>query len=299
MDVVFCDRFYCQIEYPILMKKILVPTDFSPYADAALEFAIMIAQKNKAEILLMHVLLTPVNWAKLTKEQENLFPDTQAAIKQARILLADRVRETQSKGVPASDDLHFSDGKEHIIRYLNMVNIELIVMGSHGKYGFKEHVLGSNTYTVLRKSRIPVFVVKVADKPFHLKKVVMATDFKNASGKAFQEITDIVRMVGAEPELLYVNTPADFLENSQIMQLADEFLSQFGNYDYPIHIYSAYKVERGIIQFAKKTGADAVAIITHGRNDLQQLFSPSVTENLISYLDLPVLSLNIVTGENI
>jgi nucleotide-binding universal stress UspA family protein len=280
------------------MKKILVPTDFSPYADAALEFARTIARKTQAEILLMHVYLTPINWPKLDIEQEKLFPDTRAAIKQARILLADRVRDTTAQGIAATDYLHFSDGKEQLIKFLGLDSIEMIVMGSHGKYGFKQHVLGSNTYTVLRKFHIPVLVVREAHKTLQLKKVVLATDFKLESGRAFQKITDMVRMIGAEPELLYVNTPADFLENSQIMQLADGFLAQFGSYAYPVHIYSAYKVERGIIQFAQNTGADAVAIITHGRNDLQQLFSPSVTENLISYLDLPVLSLNITTAED-
>jgi nucleotide-binding universal stress UspA family protein len=54
------------------MKKILVPTDFSSYADAALQFASEMAKKYEAEILLIHVLVTPVNWDKLTKEQENL-----------------------------------------------------------------------------------------------------------------------------------------------------------------------------------------------------------------------------------
>lgn len=40
------------------MKKILVPTDFSAFADSALQLAIQIAQKAESEIILLHIMLT-------------------------------------------------------------------------------------------------------------------------------------------------------------------------------------------------------------------------------------------------
>ncbi|WP_162340394.1 universal stress protein [Cyclobacterium salsum] len=279
------------------MKKLLVPTDFSAYADAALEFATQLAKKHEAEILLLNVVLTPVNWTKLTKEQEALYPDTMEVIHKAKNELAARVANVEQAGVKISKSIHFSDGKERLIPFLSSEKIDLVVMGSHGKYGFKAHVLGSNTYTVLRKAGIPVFVVKPAEAPFRFKKVVLATDFKEASGKAFQTLGDAIRFMGATPEVLFVNTPANFMEDAQIKQLGEEFLKKFAYYSHDIHIYSAYNVERGIIQFAQAAEVDAVAVITHGKTDLQQLFSPSVTENLVTYLDKPVLSLNVTALE--
>jgi nucleotide-binding universal stress UspA family protein len=275
------------------MKKLLVPTDFSAYADAALDFARQLAQKYDAEIYLTHVVLTPVNWTKLTKEQENLYPDTLEIIRKVKKELSLRLERLKEAGVRASEWLHFSDGKERLISYISAEKIDMVVMGSHGKYGFKAHVLGSNTYTVLRKAGIPVVVVKPSEGAFTFDKVVLATDFKEASGKAFQTLGDTIRFMGGTPELLYVNTPANFMENSQIKQLGEEFLQKFGLYPHEIHIYSAYNVERGIIQFAQEADVDAVALITHGKTDLQQLFSPSVTENLVTYLDKPVISLNV------
>ncbi|MFO7826326.1 MAG: universal stress protein [Cyclobacterium sp.] len=194
------------------MKKLLVPTDFSPYADAALDFAIQLAQKVDAEILIMHVILTPVNWVKLTKEQEKLYPDTLEVIRKAKVELSTRKSKVSSLGLEVRELIHFSDGKERLIKFLSLENIDMVIMGSHGKYGFKSHVLGSNTYTVLRKSEIPVFIIKPGDKAFSFKKVILATDFKEDSGKAFQLLGDTIRLMGGEPELLYVNTPADFLE---------------------------------------------------------------------------------------
>ncbi|MEX2512170.1 MAG: universal stress protein [Cyclobacteriaceae bacterium] len=275
------------------MKKILVPTDFSPYADTAMQFAANLVVNQNAEIMLFHVLLTPVNWAKLSKEQESLFPDTLSAIRQAKAHLSERVDQIKKKGIEVQSQIHFTDGKEQVINFLDKEKIDLVVMGSHGKYGFKAHVLGSNTYTILRKSGIPVFVVKPSTETIQFKKVVLAIDFKEASGKAFQYLTDIIRLLGGEPQLLYVNTPANFMEDEHIHELGQAFLKNHAFYPHEINIYSAYNVERGIIQFCNRIQADAVAIITHGKTDLQQLFSPSVTENLITYLNKPVLSLNV------
>ncbi|WP_163381460.1 universal stress protein [Cyclobacterium sp. SYSU L10401] len=280
------------------MKKLLVPTDFSPYADAALDFAIQLAQKVDAEILIMHVILTPVNWVKLTKEQEKLYPDTLEVIRKAKVELSTRKSKVSSLGLEVRELIHFSDGKERLIKFLSLENIDMVIMGSHGKYGFKSHVLGSNTYTVLRKSEIPVFIIKPGDKAFSFKKVILATDFKEDSGKAFQLLGDTIRLMGGEPELLYVNTPADFLEDEQIREIGADFLDKYAYYPHEIHIYSAYNVERGIIQYARSVDADAVALITHGKTDLQQLFSPSVTENLVTYLDKPVISLNVTAKEH-
>lgn len=277
------------------MKKLLVPTDFSTYADAALDFAVHMAQKVDAEILIMHVILTPVNWAKLTREQEKLYPDTLEVIKKAKIELSTRKSKISALGLNVSELLHFSDGKERVIQFLSLEKIDMVVMGSHGKYGFKSHVLGSNTYTVLRKSEVPVFIVKPGEVAFSFKKVVLATDFKESSGKAFQVLGDTIRLLGGEIELLYVNTPANFMEDQKIREMGAQFLEKFAFYTHDIHIYSAYNVERGIIQYAKAVNADAVALITHGKTDLQQLFSPSVTENLVTYLDKPVISLNVTT----
>ncbi len=277
--------------YPV--KKILVPTDFSAYADTALKFAINIAKKQDSEIVLLNVIITPVIWSKLTREQENLYPETKAAISKAKEDLSTRIKEIKAAGLEGRSHLQFSDGKEQVSQYLTKESFDLVVMGSHGSYGFKEHMLGSNTYNMLRNSQIPVLVVKRDRNPEALKKVIFATDFKNPSGKAFRKMMNIIQALGLTLEILYVNTPGEFLEDDQILDLGNGYLREFGPFPYEVNIYSAYRVERGIMQFAKKVEADAVALITHGRNDLQQLFLPSVAENLISYLELPVFSLNV------
>jgi hypothetical protein len=51
-------------------------------------------------------------------------------------------------------------------------------MGSHGQYGFKDHILGTNTYSMLRRSKVPVVVVKENNKKPKLKTLVVATNLE-------------------------------------------------------------------------------------------------------------------------
>ncbi len=58
------------------MKNILVPTDFSDCAKAAEDIALEFAKKANAKIHFLHLLMTPVDWVKLSLEKEKLYPET-------------------------------------------------------------------------------------------------------------------------------------------------------------------------------------------------------------------------------
>ena len=273
------------------MKKILIPTDFSTCAKAAEDYAFNLDKKIKAELVFLHIVITPVDWAKLTKEQEGFFPETRAAITHAKEKLKVLLSRAESEGINARKLLVFNDGNEKIHKYVESEHIDLVVMGSHGQYGFKEHMLGSNTYGMIRRSSVPVFVVKESNDKTAINKLVFATNFREETGSSFRSAEELAETLGAKLEILFVNTPTYFMETNDIINLGRSYLKEFGNYAYDIHIIDAFKEERGIIQFAEKSKADGIAVITFGKSDLMQYFSPSITENLIAMTDLPVVSI--------
>lgn len=273
------------------MKKVMIPTDFSACARAAENYGMALAKQIKAELVFLHIIITPVNWSKLTTEQEHLFPETKEKIATAKKELKSLVEKAEASGVTASKLLVFSFGNEKIHKYIESEKIDMIVMGSHGQYGFKEHILGTNTYSVLRRAEIPVVVVKEENVKNQVKDLVLATNFKEKTGKSFKMLEQLSERLGAKLHVLYVNTPTYFLETNDIMSLGKSFLQEFGSYNYDIHIIDAFKEERGIMQFAEKLDADGMAVITFGKSDLMQYFSPSITENLIAMSDHPVISI--------
>jgi nucleotide-binding universal stress UspA family protein len=273
------------------MKKILVPTDFSACASAAENYAFLLAKKADVELVFLHIIVTPVDWSKLNKEQENLFPDTKKAIAEAKIKLNELVKKAVQQGILASKLLIYNNGNVKIHEFVTSEKIDLVVMGSHGQYGFKDHILGTNTYSMLRRSKVPVIVVKEKTEKTKLNTLVVATNLREETGTSFRLIEKMAEALGAKIQMVYVNTPTYFLETNDIINLGKEYLREFANYGHEINVIDAFKEERGILQFAGNLNADGIAVVTAGKSDLMQYFSPSITENLISMTDLPVISI--------
>lgn len=273
------------------MKKILVPTDFSECAQNAEKYAFFLAQKIDAELVFLHVINTPVDWSKLTKEQEDFFPDSKEAIAHSKKRLNELVKHAESNKIKSRKVLIFNNTNEKIHRFAEDEHIDLVVMGSHGVYGFKDYILGTNTYSMMRNSKVPVIVVKKLPEKLKLEKLVIATNFKAETGITFRMVENLMEILQVKLIVLYVNTPTYFLETNDIMNIGKTFLDEFASYEHEIHIIDSFREERGIVQFAEKTNSDGIAVITHGKSDLQQYFSPSVSENLVGLTEKPIISI--------
>jgi len=138
------------------IKRILVPTDFSAHADEAFRVANTLARATRAEVIVFHVARPPAVateggplLAEPGREPANLW---------------ERFRELQSgdPGVRVQHEVIVSDrpSAAHILEVLDKLGCDLIVMGSHGRRGWKHALFGSLTEDVVRKARCPVMVVK-------------------------------------------------------------------------------------------------------------------------------------------
>lgn len=151
----------------IRLSRILVPTDFSDYSRAALEYGLALAEKFGAEIHLLHVLQDLVG---LVPEPGLAFPppgdyaiELQASAERA---LAALPGEGAGEGVTITRATRHGPPFLEIIRYAREQEIELIVMGTHGRSGIAHMLLGSVAEKVVRKAPCPVLTVRAADLEF-------------------------------------------------------------------------------------------------------------------------------------
>jgi nucleotide-binding universal stress UspA family protein len=143
-----------------LIRRILVPTDFSDSARQALEWGIALAREFKAELVLLHVVenLT-VGYA------SDLFPVPMAEVYEeiasyARAELKKLGEEVRAQGVTVTERLAQGTPSAEIIRFAKEEPTDLIVVGSHGK-GLLDHALfGSTTERVVRKASCPVLTCR-------------------------------------------------------------------------------------------------------------------------------------------
>lgn len=145
----------------ISLKKILVPTDFSDFSNNALKYGCALSEKFGSELHLLHVLQDLVA---MVPEPGLAFPppgnymqELQASAEQALSQLPETgwahgpsvVRVTRN-GPPFVE----------IVRYARENEIDLIVIGTHGRGGLAHMLLGSVAEKVVRKSPCPVLSVR-------------------------------------------------------------------------------------------------------------------------------------------
>ncbi|QLH03612.1 universal stress protein [Nitrosopumilus cobalaminigenes] len=142
------------------MKKILVPFDGSGYSQKAFEKGLEIAEKFESKLIVMTVLQSKISDSagisleRLEEIQEEEEDAATAMLKK----LEDQANE---KNIPFSIKIiHNPSSSDGIVSFADNNNIDLIVIGSHGRTGFRKIVLGSVASGVLEHAKCPVLITK-------------------------------------------------------------------------------------------------------------------------------------------
>lgn len=143
-------------------KKILVPTDFSRSSDMALEKALDLAEQFHSKVILLHVIDETIQQcaADYCLSSEDITRLQDQSMERSRELLEKEVNALKGKRpVEVEFDLQWGAPVEVILDEQNKTGSDLIILGSHGKKTFKEHLIGSVTDKVVRSAKAPVMVV--------------------------------------------------------------------------------------------------------------------------------------------
>lgn len=151
------------------LTRILTPTDFSKFSGFALEWAAYLAQCMKADLTLLHVI--PEEEGKIIEEiigegavvhipkgiRQNVVEDRQKKLKEQFNMVVSndlkrsiRVEEMTRIGVPFLE----------IIKVAKEKDVDLIVMGTHGRTGLAHVLIGSVAEKVVHNAPCPVLTVK-------------------------------------------------------------------------------------------------------------------------------------------
>jgi len=141
-----------------MFAKILVPTDFSVCADAALDRAIQVAKLAGGEVHLLHVYEIPTlaGEASIALPQE-ILDQLRENAKQG---IAERISKLAAAGVTASGHVVCDSPLRAILDTVAKEHVDLIVMGTHGRTGLKHVLFGSIAERTVRLAACPVMTVK-------------------------------------------------------------------------------------------------------------------------------------------
>ena len=273
------------------MKRILVPTDFSPQAENALKVAVQMAKKHNSEIYLFHTVELPSHLA--TASNTGALPESIYFIKLTEKRFADIMERPYLKDVAISQTIGHGEIYDDILNTVKEKNIDLIIMGSHGASGFKEMFIGSNTEKVVRTSTIPVLVIKNEHENFEVKDFAFATDFSEECRTPFTKAQKFANTLGAKLHLLYINTPSGFKTTIEAHDIMNNFIKGMEVENYTLHVFNDNSVEKGILNFAKENNIQLIGMSTHGRKGLSHFFNGSISEDLVNHANMPVITFKI------
>jgi nucleotide-binding universal stress UspA family protein len=149
-----------------MYKRILVPIDGTDTARAGLNEAIGLARQSKATIRLLNIvndfpLMMEMSSAINFEEyREGLQQYGRKTLEEARSLVA-------SAGLEVETQLEALKGgrvSNAILKDAKAAGCDLIVIGTHGRRGFRRALLGSDAEAVLRESTVPVLLIRSPDE---------------------------------------------------------------------------------------------------------------------------------------
>ena len=145
------------------LKKILVPIDFSESSRKALHYAMSLAKQFHAEILLLHVveIVTPspaVTFPESESLNVKLHEEAAKRLSEWRheVVSHAAVKAAVRGGIPYRD----------IVAAADESNIDLIILGTHGRTGLAHLLIGSTAERVVRHAPCPVMVVREREHDF-------------------------------------------------------------------------------------------------------------------------------------
>jgi universal stress protein A len=151
-------------ESGLAYDKILVPIDFSEHSKRTVSYATKTASRHNSTIYLLHVFQVPdyvvTPYARRRQNCAEVQSQVDAAEQEARENLEAFAEDLSKKGVKVQSYLRVGYPFDEIVLMANHFNVDLIIIGSHGRGAISRLLVGSTAERVVEHAPCPVLVVK-------------------------------------------------------------------------------------------------------------------------------------------
>jgi len=271
--------------------KILIPTDFSNRSKVAVRYAVTLAKKLEAEIILLHAVHfdAPARAAVSLKKQSI----EDSMVENAEQDGAQLLREIQAEHGTAPN-IHYEiirglPMKDAVSAFAHKHAVSLIVMGTKGATGLDQVLLGSNAAAMVNASSIPVITVPEFAHCDALKHIVYATDMQNAVAE-LKALIPWAKAFDATIHALHIAAPGSpyALDTDKTTEtLIQE--SGYPNISFQVAVND--DVVAGLDVFIAQKQADLLAMFTHDLTFFEKLFGQSVTRKMAFQSNIPLLTM--------
>ena len=270
-------------------KKILVPVDFSPSSEAAIKVGKTFAEMHGAEMVLFHAIESNAPIAEF-------FADGDLAIKKTNFshkMLDKLITQHRTDSLTVSKMVKEGKPYKAILTASEEIKAEMIVMGTWGSHAIESGMIGSNVNKVVRSARIPVLTVTRQPEGTAFGKILITVDpefgirelrhLLQIYSNAYNPVVELLSIAANEQEV-------DELKTYLAKQSAA--LHEQGIKDVKTTVKVGGIISDAVLAHVKEGGHDMVWMETHGRTGISGWILGSITEEVLQYSPVPVLSLH-------
>ena len=276
------------------MKKILFPTDFSEAANKAFIYALKLADKMDARITTLHVFKKPTISAHYMPSTLEKFFETfdWYEFESYKRSLPPLREMAEANNLGHVETVHvMREGEKLVDTILEVAEedeADVIVMSTTGAGGFKEIFLGSNAGEVLEHAPIPVLTVpRQAEFDGLINKVAFTTTYKEEEKQVLKKLLKWRKWFDFELHCINVDTAHIEFHNKRMDQFKEAFEGEEKMHFVVLDGTDMFKV---LTKYLDEEHIDILAMTTHKRNFIQELFEYSRTKFLSYHSKVPILS---------
>ncbi|CAN5514757.1 universal stress protein [soil metagenome] len=282
------------MNHPTTLNNIMFPTDFSDLAENALNTAIAMCKRHNATLHLLHVvenqfLVAPSD---VSISAVYVIPELEKAAAENMAALYNRIKQANTIS-KVETHIEFGTAANAIRNKATEFNCDLIVMGTHGASGFREFFIGSNAYSLIKITTVPVLTVP-GNKPVpEFKKILFPLRLSKGIREKYDFIAPIIEKNNAELVIAGLSKPGETFNQSFVAEEIKEVARALADNDtaYIVKYYECKNIARKVLEVSEEVSADLIVINATLDYNWSQFFIGPYAQQVVHHANVPVLSI--------
>ena len=283
------------------INTIMVPVDFSEYSFQIGKLALRLGEKYHAKVWLYHVYSTPIMdtmspegyTTRIDVMMKDIERNARDQMENLYRRLKDEVEAQQYKNVTLDYSLVNGMPEELISSFDEKMDVQLIIIGTHGEGESETSYLGSVAEKIIGKANVPVLAVPI-DSEFkgveYAHSIMYATDFDESDFAALKKLMRIMRPFQPEIHCVHISCEKKRKWDEVKMYGLKEYFRSVYNYErVKVDVIESEDIVQGFDTYVNENKVGLIALNTHKRNILSRIFNPSLTREMITHSQVPLL----------
>jgi len=270
------------------MKTILIPVSKDTPLENLKDFILLMANKSIYKLHLIHVLTSVSVKDYQDAVETNSMDELNQEDPEEKKILQNLNDELIANGYLVETTSSPGLFQQKLTSLIDEINPAFVIMLTKGSNNLHEDLFGTNTLFVLKKIRVPIFILPHDYKPRKFDRAVIGMDLETDQLNAAKDLFDFSDETGIETVLVKID------DAFQIAMIDDEEILTALQKMYPDRVDHIIhrkheSIAEGLEDFVVESDSDLIVLFTTKRNFVTELFHKSVTSELTLYSKKPLL----------